>query len=387
MHPVLVIGAGPAGLATGACLTRRGIAFRLLERGPTLGHSWESLYDSLVLHTGRHMSTLPGRRYPSGTSLYPSRQEFLDYLRDYAKAFDLEVECDKDVHALRRSSHGWAAALEDGRRIEGSSAVVCTGIIPNPRLPEIAGREHFRGTLLHASDYRRPDAFVGKRVLVVGVGNSGGEIGSELARAAAHVTMLVRTGAHVVPLSIAGVPIQYLSSLVRQLPRPAQEFVVRRVAQLTDARRGPPVLPRPPYSPLDAIPVIGFRLVDAIKEGLATMRRGEIVRLTEDGATFTDGESGRFDAIILATGYAPALGMLGSLVTRDARGFATRRDRVTSAEQSGLYFVGHNYDATGGIANIARDARLVARHISDCRAEGARLARRREIAKREVFTH
>ena len=79
--------------------------------------------------------------------------------------------------------------------------------------------------------------------------------------------------------------------------------------------------------------------------------------------------------------------MLGSLVTRDARGFATRRDRVTSADQPGLYFVGHNYDATGGIANIARDARIVARHIGECRAEAARLARRREIAKREALTH
>ena len=387
MHPVLVIGAGPAGLATGACLTRCGIAFRLLERGPALGDSWEKLYDSLVLHTGRHMSTLPWRRYPSGTSLYPSRQQFLDYLREYAAAFDLTVECDKEVRALRRSSHGWAAALADGSRIDGSSAVVCTGIIANPRAPVLEGREQFRGTLMHATDYRRPAPFVGKRVLVVGVGNSGGEIGSELARAGARVTMLVRSGAHVVPLSIAGVPIQYLAALVRRLPRPAQELVVRQVARLTEARRGPPVLPRPAHSPLDAIPVIGFHLVDAITDGLVTVRRGEVVRLTADGATFTDGASAPFDAIILATGYEPALGMLGSLVTRDARGFATRRDRVTSADQPGLYFVGHNYDATGGIANIARDARIVARHIGECRAEAARLARRREIAKRESLTH
>ncbi len=169
--------------------------------------------------------------------------------------------------------------------------------------------------------------------------------------------MLVRSGAHVVPLSIAGVPIQYLSSVVRKLPRSAQEFVVRQVGKITERRRGAPVLPRPAHSPLDSIPVIGFHLVDAIREGLATLQLGGIARLTADGATFTDGTSAPFDAIILATGFEPALGMLGSLVTRDARGFASRRDRVTSADQPGLYFVGHNYDATGGIANIARDSR------------------------------
>lgn len=386
-HPVLVIGAGPAGLATGACLTRKGIAFRLLERGPTLGHTWENLYDSLVLHTGRHMSTLPGRRYPAGTSLFPTREQFLRYLRDYADANALTVETSCDVRELRRSSHGWAAVLADGSRIEGSSAVVCTGIVSNPRVPQLEGREAYRGVLMHSVEYRRPDAFVGQRVLVVGVGNSGGEIGSELARAGAKVTMLVRSGAHVVPLSIAGIPIQYLSSVVRRLPRAAQEMVVRQVGRITMRRRGAPVLPLPPHSPLDGIPVIGFHLVDAIREGKATLQLGEIERLTAEGATFSDGTSAPFDAIILATGFEAALGMLGTLITHDVRGFATRRDRVTSADQPGLYFVGHNYDATGGLANIARDAQIVASHIDDCRAEAVRMARRRARAQREVIPH
>jgi cation diffusion facilitator CzcD-associated flavoprotein CzcO len=379
-YPVLVIGAGPAGLATAACLSRRGIAYRMLERGPTLGHSWVNLYDSLVLHTGRHMSTLPGRRFPAGTPLFPSRDDFVRYLRDYAAAHALQVQTGVEVCGLRRSTYGWAAVTREGERIEGSSAVVCTGILANPRMPVLAGREDFRGLVLHASAYQRPDAFIGKRVLVVGVGNSGGEIGSELARAGAAVTMLVRSGAHVVPLAIGGVPVQYLSYALRRLPRALQEIVVRQVGRATERRRGPPVLPRPAHSPLDAIPIIGFHLVDAIRSGAARVQQGEIARLTTDGAEFTDGSSAPFDVILLATGYRPALGMLGTLVQTDARGFALRRDRVTSADQSALYFVGHNYDATGGLANIRRDAPMVAHHIAECRAEAARLARRRARA-------
>lgn len=380
-YPVLVIGAGPAGLATAACLARRGIDHRLLERGDALATSWRNTYDSLRLHTGRHMSTLPGRDYPPGTPLFPTRDQFVQYLVDYAAANALRITTGCEVTALRRSTHGWAVTLGDGTRIEGSSAVVCTGIMANPRMPEIAGREVFGGEVMHSVEYRRPAPFIGRRVLVVGVGNSGGEIGAELADAGAHVTVLVRSGAHVVPLSIAGVPIQYLSHVVRKLPRVAQEFVVRRVQRLTEVRRGPPVIPRPARSPLDSIPIIGFHLVDAIKAGRARLQLGTIERLTAQGALFSDGSEAPFDAIIFATGFAPALGILRDLVQCDEKGFARRRDRVTSADQPGLYFVGHNYDATGGIANIRRDAPVVAQHIVECRATAARLAKQRAYAQ------
>ena len=383
-YPVLVIGAGPAGLATAACLSRRGIAHRVLERGDALGASWRRTYDSLVLHTGRHMSTLPGLDYPRGTPLFPTRDQFVRYLQDYASTHGLRIETGCDVTSLRRSAHGWAATLGNGARIEGSSAVVCSGIMANPRVPELAGRDAFRGELLHSVDYRRADRFVGRRVLVVGVGNSGGEIGSELAQAGAQVTMLVRTGANVVPLAIAGIPIQYLSHAMRKLPRAAQEWVVKRVQRLTEVRRGPPVFPRPPHSALDAIPIIGFNLVDAIKAGRARVQLGSIDHLTADGAVFSDGTSAPFDAIILATGFAPALRMLDDLIACDAKGFARRRDRVTSADQPGLYFVGHNYDATSGIANIRRDAPIVAEHIAVCRATAARMAKQRARAQERM---
>jgi hypothetical protein len=126
------------------------------------------------------------------------------------------------------------------------------------------------------------------------------------------------------------------------------------------------VLPRPAYGPLDAIPLIGFHLVDAIRDRLVEVR-GAIDRLTASGARFADGKTPaeeRFDVVILATGFAPALAPLGQLIRVDAKGFALRNDRVTSADHERLHFVGHNYDATGGLFNIARDARLVAERIA-----------------------
>ena len=103
--------------------------------------------------------------------------------------------------------------------------------------------------------------------------------------------------------------------------------------------------------------------MDAICEGLIDVRAG-VAELTADGARFTDGTAGRFDDVILATGFSAALAPLGGLVQRDQGGFARRRERVVSLDQPDLYFVGHNYDATGGLYNIKRDARLAARLIA-----------------------
>ena len=135
------------------------------------------------------------------------------------------------------------------------------------------------------------------------------------------------------------------------------------VGKLTELRRGKPVLPKPPYGPLDAIPLIGFHLVDAIRSGRIAVRPG-IAEMIETGVRFSDGVEESFDDIIFATGFAPALSPLGGRVRTDAKGFALRTDRVTSADQPGLYFVGHSYDTTGGLHNIRRDSALAAERIA-----------------------
>ncbi|HET7789439.1 MAG TPA: NAD(P)/FAD-dependent oxidoreductase [Gemmatimonadales bacterium] len=359
----VVIGAGPAGLATSHELARRGMEHVVLERGGEVGHTWANLYDSLTLHTGKHMSALPGRRFSRGTPLFVPRGVFWEYLRDYAGGFGLPVRTGAEVTRVSRSSGGWRVDSAAGA-FDARAVVIATGIVANPIEPEIPGRDRFRGRVTHSVHYRRPDAYVGRRVLVVGVGNSGAEIGSEIARSGGQVTVSVRSGAHVVPLSIAGVPIQYVAFWVRKLPRPLQEALTAGVARLTELRRGPPVLPRPGHSPLDAIPLIGFRLVDEIRSGRVAVVPG-IAGFTERGARFSNGDEREFDDVILATGFRAALGILAPPARRDAKGFAIRSDRVTSAEQPGLYFVGHNYDATGGLYNIARDAPLAAERVAN----------------------
>ena len=364
--PVVVVGAGPAGLAVSHELRERGVPHRVLERGDTVGYTWAHLYDSLTLHTGKHMSSLPGMGFPRSAPLFLPRREFWEYLRHYARRFALPVETGCTVERITRADGAWTLHTSRGT-VAADSVVVATGIVANPCVPRFPGAERFHGRIVHSVAYRRPEPYAGRRVLVVGVGNSGAETASEIARAGAgagtRVTIAVRSGANVVPLTLAGLPIQYVAYWVRKLPRRVQEGAVALVRLATELARGRPVLPRAPHSPLDAIPVIGFHLVDAIREGLVDVRAG-IAELTADGARFTDGTAACFDDVILATGFRAALGPLGPLVQTDTHGFARRRDRVVSLDQPRLYFVGHNYDATGGLHNINRDARLAARLIA-----------------------
>jgi len=142
----------------------------------------------------------------------------------------------------------------------------------------------------------------------------------------------------------------------------ARTVIARVFGCITELRRKP-VLPKPAHGPLDAIPLIGFHLVDAIQTGKVAVR-GAVAALTASGARFIDGVEEPFDDVILATGFTAALAPLGNLVRTDAKGFAVRTDRVTSADQPHLYFVGHSYDATGGLYNIKLDSALAAERIA-----------------------
>ena len=354
----IVVGAGPAGLATSRELARRGIEHVVLERGDRIGYSWHNLYDSLVLHTGKHLSTLPGQRFSPSTPLFPTRRDFLDYLERYVAGFRLPVQTSAEVSSVERVADRWMLRTRSQRVFESRMLVVATGIVSNPWVAHIPGRDRFTGRVIHSVDYHRPDGMSGQRVLIVGAGNSAGEISVEIARHGARVTVAVQSGANVVPRQLLGVPIQYLSVLVNPLPR----AVVERVTTAIGALRGARVLPPPAPTACLKVPLIGLALADALRAGTISLRGG-LDTFTADGVRFSDGSEEPFDHVILATGYRAALGFLGDLIRTDRCGFAGRRDRVVSLDQRDLFFVGHNYDTRGALYNIARDARRVAKKI------------------------
>ena len=180
-YDAIVVGGGPGGLAVSQQLSARRIVNVVLERGDRAAWMWENVYDSLRLHTGKHLSSLPGMSFPAGTSLFPTRREFTAYIEAYVDRFNLPLRSGAEVTGLRREDGVWVVD-SCGAEYRSRVVVVATGIMSSPLLPDFPGAASFTGRLLHSSDYRRPDEFLDSRVLVVGIGNSAAEIASELTR-------------------------------------------------------------------------------------------------------------------------------------------------------------------------------------------------------------
>ncbi len=172
---VVVIGAGPAGLAVGACLRARGVPFVILEQASAVGSTWRRHYDRLHLHTVARFSALPRMGWPASVPMYPSRAEVVDYLERYARHFALEPRFGQRAARARRDGARWVVTTPGGEH-SGRALVIATGYNRVPNVPAFPYRERFGGAILHSSEYRSGAAYRGRRAIVVGLGNSGGEI-------------------------------------------------------------------------------------------------------------------------------------------------------------------------------------------------------------------
>ena len=361
---VVIVGGGPGGLAVSQQLAVRGISNVVLERGDHAGWMWGQVYDSLRLHTGKHLSALPGMSFPARASLFPTRSEFAAYLESYVDRFQLPIRTGVEAMGLRREDGSWI--VETGAsRYQASAVVVATGIMSSPVLPDFLGKPSYTGLMFHSTEYRRPDERLGRSILVIGIGNSAAEIASELANAGREVALSVRSGANVIPRSIAGIPSQYFGWSMSWLPIPMQRRIVRGTGLIGGLlKRRQAGLPR--KRQLDRcqdVPVIGRAIQDHINAGRVRLLPG-VAELSENGVRFTDGTEWVGDAVMLATGYRAAIEWMGVYDARDECGFADRMDRVRSANHPDLYFVGHNYDGRGGLYNIRIDAKRIGRQIA-----------------------
>jgi len=363
---VIVVGAGPAGLAAAACLKRRGGEPVILEAGDGPGATWRALYDRLHLHTTKRLSGLPGYPMPRHLPRYPARAAFAEYLAAYAAHFKLRIETGHPALAARREAGRWVVVTPRGERA-ASALVSATGVFANPERVRYPGQDDFAGRIVAASEYRNPAPFAGRRVLVVGAGNTGAEIAVDLAEQGVEAALAIRSGANVVPQDLLGLPIQVWAHVIGAIPRGLTRAVGPALLAPTYRRQARAGVPRRATSVLDfgaREPVIGLALLDYAACGKVRIHGG-IDRFTPTGVRFADGQEATYDAAILATGYRPALGYLAAAVPLDAAG----RPRVDGAggvralDAPSLYFIGLHYTFRGTLFNIAREATETARLI------------------------
>ena len=361
----IVVGAGPAGLAAAASLRMRGLNAVILDRADKLGSAWRRHYDRLHLHTDRSHSGLPGLSMSSAYGRYPSRAQFVEYLELYAARFNLEPVFNVAVSAIRREDMRWR--VEAGAKTYAAPVVVvATGWADFPYSPTWPGLETFRGAVAHSSAYRNPAPYAGKRALVVGFGNSGGEIALDLAEAEIDVTLAVRGPVRILPRDLLGLPILTWAIAQRRLPArvadalnaPVIRLAVGSIESLGMKRSAKG--PRRMIEEDGRIPLLDVGTVAKIRAG-AIKVRGAIDRVTPDGVVFSETGPEAFDAIILATGFRPDLRALlpDAANVLDPAGKPLVSGEPTSAP--GLFFCGAIASPTGQLREIGIEAERIAK--------------------------
>src|SRR5689334_2401469 len=180
--PVIVVGGGASGLSAAGALARQGIDALVLDQDSRIGGTWARRYDRLHLHTVRRFSGLAHFPIPAHYPAYLSRTDVVEYLEAYARHFGLRVVGDTTVtriHAVNGPG-GWAVETAVGDAWRAPVVVVATGQYRDPIMPPWPGRDLYAGRLLHSAGYANAPPFAGRRVLVVGAGNSGAEIAVDL---------------------------------------------------------------------------------------------------------------------------------------------------------------------------------------------------------------
>jgi cation diffusion facilitator CzcD-associated flavoprotein CzcO len=352
---VLVIGAGPAGLATTACLMDHGIAPEVIERGGAVGESWRGHYRRLHLHTVKEHSALPRRAFPAAYPRYVARDQVVDYLADYAAHFRIAPRFGEEATALERLADGrWRTVCRSGLQVTSRAVVLATGANNRPHEPAYPGQAQYRGRIVHSRAYSEPAPYAGQRVLVVGMGNTGAEIALDLAQAGADVTLSVRSPVNMVLRDVLGRPTQVTAMLLARLPRRVAFAIARRFRDWTIGDLRPYGLRMPEASPLQQLmeegrtPVIDIGTLRLVRERRIAVRPG-IDAYTERGVRFSDGRDEGFDAVILATGYRPDVQRLfpHAEVPLDERELP--RDVIGSGGLAGVYFVGFDIRQPGGL--------------------------------------
>jgi putative flavoprotein involved in K+ transport len=348
---IAIIGAGQAGLAAAHAARRAGLAPVVLEAGDEPGGSWPRYYDSLVLFSPARYSELPGRPFDGDPERYPTRDELVDYLRAYARELDADIRTRQRVtRVISQPSGGFAVATEAGLELAADLVISAAGGFGAPHRPALPGLSSFAGDTIHSADYRAAAGYAGKRVVVVGGGDSAVQIAAELADMA-RVSIATRSPLRFMPQRPLGRDLHWWLARTGLDTAPfGPRILAARTAAVDDGRHRAALATGNP----DARPLF--------------------TRLDGHDAVWTDGEQEHVDAVILATGYRPEVSYLRDTAALDPDG-APLHHRGLSATVPGLGYVGLEFQrsfASATVRGVGRDGEFVIDEL---------LAQRRRVAE------
>ncbi|XP_057744082.1 probable indole-3-pyruvate monooxygenase YUCCA5 [Arachis stenosperma] len=370
----VIVGAGPSGLATAACLREQGVPFMLLEREDCIASLWQKrTYDRLKLHLPKQFCQLPKLPFPADFPEYPSKKQFIQYLESYATKFEINPRFNECVQFARydETSGLWRVKTKTSASAEFEYIcrwlVVATGENAECVVPEIDGLADFKGDVIHAADYKSGEKFRGKKVLVVGCGNSGMELSLDLCNYNASPSMVVRSSVHVLPREICGKSTFELAvMLMKWLPLWLVDKLLLILAWLVLGNIAKYGLKRPAEGPLQLknskgkTPVLDIGALEKIRSGDIKVVPG-IKKLNGFSVELVNGEEHDVDAVVLATGYrsnVPCWLQEGEFFSKN--GFPKSPFPNGWKGNSGLYAVGFT---RRGLSGASSDAIRIAQDI------------------------
>ncbi len=306
---VCIIGAGPGGLSAARALKAQSLNYEQFDRHSDLGGLWDPtnpgspIYESTHFISSRDLSAFIGHPMPRDYPDYPSHRQILAYLRSFADTFGLRERIQFNIHVVRiqkDSAARWVVDLSDGTRRLYNAVICATGVNWDPSMPQFAGQ--FDGEVRHSVTYKHGDEFRGKRVLIVGAGNSGADIACDAANHAQQAFISMRRGYHFVPKHLMGKPADVFAETGPHLPmwlsRPIFGALLRFVnGDLT--RLG---LQRPDHRLFETHPLLNSQLLHHLQHG-NIHAKPDIERLEGRQVVFKDGTRETIDLVLCATGY------------------------------------------------------------------------------------
>lgn len=370
---VIVVGAGAAGLAVAGELKHRGVAALVVERSGGVAASWRGRYRDLELNNDRWTARLPRSPIPRAAGRWPVRDEYITYLERYADRHRFDIRFGVAVQRVEGDQAGWLVHSPE-HSFSARNVVVCTGNDRVAESPAWPGSEGFEGLLLHAAEYRAPQQFEGRDVLIVGLGTSATEIAVRLAGTAGRVRVAARGTPNLMPAHFLGLPMPIWARILQSAPVSLVDGLGRLVQRLTIRGLRDLGLEPTPYGVATELtvrgmgPVIDRGFLDAVRGGAV-----ELVGAVEgfEGAevVIADGDRIQPEVVIAATGYRPGLDeIVGHLGVLDPSGRPLTYGAETSPHAPGLFFNGYRLPLSGELSGIRVDSRRIARRIAGSRA-------------------
>lgn len=371
---VAVIGAGAAGLATTKALVDAGLDVVTYEKGDRPGGLWASdnasglspAYASLHTNTSKGRTEFVDFPMPTGWPDYPSADRVATYLADYARHFGLlaNLRFSSTVTGVERDERGWQVTTDDGAAAEAYDAVVvANGHNWDPRWPEPAYPGSFAGTELHAHDYRTPDIFDGRRVLVVGMGNSAMDIAVDASYVAdGPVLLSARHGVHIVPKYLFGRPADATGGAISVLPWRVRQRLAETMLRVAVGRPESYGLPAPEGGLFQNHPTISDTILHRLTHGEVEARPG-IDHFDGGDVVFTDGRRDPVDVIVWATGYRVSIPFLDQHWLGPDPERLPLYKRVFHLDDPSLAFVGLMQSTGAALPVVEAQAKLVAAHL------------------------